>query len=74
MRKPSSYQLHQETSALFERVTVLSVKAKGHSKEAARLVDEAAGALAHALDVLKKDVDRRRALKENYERDLRHGR
>lgn len=73
MRAPSAYQLHQEAAALFERIEALSLKAKGHSKATAKLLDQSADSLAGAMDILKKEVDRRRVLKEKYERDLRSG-
>ena len=70
---PSAYQLLQTTEALFERVENLGLRVKPASKKAAKALDEAANKVAEAMDILKKEVDRRRALREQYERDLRKG-
>ena len=68
---PNPYQLLQQAEALMERVDNLGRRAKSCSKKTASLLDEAGGKLAEAVDVLKKEVERRRLLREQYERDLK---
>lgn len=74
MKGISAYTLLQEASALMERVNNLGLKSKESSKKAAKTFDEAADKIAEGCDELKKEVERRRALKAEYERKLKAGR
>lgn len=69
---PSAYALLQQAEALMERVNNLGLKAQPVSKRVSKLVDEAADKLASAVDELQKEVERRRKLREEYERALKH--
>lgn len=74
MRKPSAYQLYQQANALMERVDALALSAKGYSKTVGDTFEASSDKLAEGLDLLKKELDRRRALREKYDRDLKSGR
>lgn len=69
----SPYTLSVRTASMMEKVDALGVETKEVSKLAAKLIDEAADKLARATDILQKEVERRRAIKERAKREIEEG-
>jgi predicted Zn-dependent protease len=73
MRKRGAYVLHQMAEKVMGQLDHLAAIAETEELPASKVLREAADKLGHALDLLQKEVDRKRLLKEKYQRDLRGG-
>lgn len=69
----SPYTLSVRTSSWCEKLDMLATETKDVSKLAAKLIDDAAEKLARATDILQKEAERRRAIKERAKREIEEG-